>query len=175
MAGNINIGIAGLFDAAALDNPRILASGASLFAKARDNIDFIAKFDPSVLGSIVRPTRTVVVSQNPPAGDFVPAGTPINLTLTVKQTLPLGAFKVDAAFAGKYVNIGPFLDDVENPQDAISLGAKSVLEKDIAYDALAANDRQAIDSFMRTRFGEAAGTAEQSAKLYNDMKFVFKL
>src|ERR1043166_6154964 len=58
-----------------------------------DNTMILDKVDFSgLLGTLKRPTRTVVVGQTPAPGDQVPLGTQVTLTLAVKEILPLSGF-----------------------------------------------------------------------------------
>ena len=144
----------------------------------RDNTDFSIKFDPdSFKGKVTRPTKTVVVGQDPDPGDFVPAGTPINVQLVVKDDLPTGSFKgVDPVIAGKYEYVGSFQADIENADDRVAKDAKDVLDKNADYHALSTGDQRAVDAFMEERFGaEAVNTPEKKSKVYNDVKFIYTI
>ncbi len=138
-----------------------------------DNKPFVDKFDAGVFADIVaRPVKTVVIGQDPAPGEFVPAGTPINLTLTVKDVLPVGGFKgIDATLAGKYKNIGVLQADLENAEDPVAKAARSVLDKKADYASLAANDKAAVDAFVENRVGANV----DKAKAYNDISFLVHL
>jgi hypothetical protein len=139
----------------------------------RDNTVFAGKFDPGRFqGIVARPTRTIVVGQDPPAGDFVPGGTPVNVTLVMKDEIPLDTFKdIDVIVAQKYKTIGALQADLENPNDPVSTEAKTVLDKNVEYNALSSGDKLAIDNYILQRFGDQAGTEETKAKVYEDVKF----
>lgn len=153
------------------------ALSASLLTATRipikDNKPFVDKFDPGAFADVVaRPVKTMVIGQDPAPGEFVPAGTPINLTLTNKDVIPVGGFKgIDVAIAGKYKNIGVLQNDLENDADPVAKAAKSVLEKKADYATLAANDKAAVDTFVESRVG--AGV--DKSKAYNDISFLFHL
>jgi len=150
---------------------------ASVFTATRipikDNKPFVEKFDPSVFTEVVtRPVKTMVVGQDPAPGEFVPAGTPINLTLTAKDTIPVGGFKgIDVAVAGKYKNVGVLQADLENDADPVAKAARSVLDKKADYAALATNDKAAVDAFVESRVGADV----DKSKAYNDISFLFHL
>jgi len=150
---------------------------ASAFVATRipikDNKVFAEKFEPSIFADVVaRPVKMMVVGQDPAPGEFVPTGTPINLTLTAKDTIPVGGFKgIDATLAGKYKNVGVLQADLENDADPVAKAAKSVLDKKADYAALATNDKAAVDAFVESRVGAAV----DKSKAYNDISFLFHL
>lgn len=137
-----------------------------------DNKPFVEKFDPGAFAGVVaRPVKTMVVGQDPAPGEFVPAGTPINLTLTAKDVIPVGGFKgIDATLAGKYKNIGLLQADLEG-DDHVAKAARSVLDKKADYATLATNDRAAVDAFVESRVGAAV----DKSKVYSDISFLFHL
>ena len=82
-------------------NPNLRVGAAAI--NIRDNTKFVDQFDESKIVDTFRPTRTLVVGQNPAPGNFVPVGTPIDLRLTVKTSLPVGGFKqIDAKVIEKF-------------------------------------------------------------------------
>lgn len=144
----------------------------------RDNTPFITKFDKDTFkGIVTRPTKTVIVDQFPDPGDFVPAGTPISVKLTVKDVIPTGTFKgIDPTLATKFTNIGALEVDLEKTDDPIAKDAKSALDKKVDYTALSTADKQAVDNFMVNRFGAGAvDTEEKKTKVYGDIQFLHHL
>lgn len=171
-ATKLSTSIAGsnlMFVAPALSSTLLTATRIPI----KDNKPFVDKFDPGVFTEVVaRPVKTMVVGQDPAPGEFVPAGTPINLTLTAKDTIPVGGFKgIDVAVAGKYKNVGVLQADLENDADPVAKAAKSVLDKKADYATLATSDKAAVDAFVENRVGAAA----DKAKVYNDISFLFHL
>jgi hypothetical protein len=143
----------------------------------KDNTPFYTNFNLDLFkDKIKRPTKTIIVDQDPPPGEFVPAGTPVNVIVTVKDILPIESFvQIDTALS-KYENVGALLDDLEKKDDTIASNAKAVLEKEMKYEDLTASDKQNLEGFMKNRFGEDVQyTEEKKEKLYNDMMFLYKL
>lgn len=142
-----------------------------------DNKRFVDKFDPVVYEEkYSRPVKSVVVNQDPAPGDFVPAGTPINLSFTIKETLPIESFRdVDKALTDKYQTIGAMMSDLTNTSDATAKEAYKVIstEENRDYTALDATEKQKVDAYMRTRLGFEPNTnADKAKKVYSDMKFM---
>ena len=100
-----------------------------------DNSQFIERVNLDQLAGVLRrPTKTLVISQSPPPGDQVPAGTPITLTLTVKQVIPLGSLGVGSALATKFTTVGALQDHID--ADANAAAVKVVLAKGMDYQDL---------------------------------------
>jgi len=141
----------------------------------RDNTEFTIKFDKGTFKDIVaRPTRTVVVDQDPDPGDLVPAGMAINLTLTVKGVIPVGSFKgIDVAVATRFATIGALEADLE--KDDVAKEARGVLERKEAtdYDALSTGDKQRVNSYIKNRFGvEPDADPAKANIIFRNVKFL---
>ncbi len=178
--GEVNIGgsskvFSALTGSDVMEISQIYRGGLVYKVPVKDNSDFISKFDKDSFGTIVaRPTKTIIVEQDPAPGDFVPAGTPINLKLTVKDVIPSGSFKgIDKVVVDKFADIGSLLTDLENTDDPLAKDAKSVIDKKVDYASLSTNDKTAVDNYVANRF--SADTEEKKAKVYNDMKFLVHL
>jgi len=138
----------------------------------RDNTKFVETFDNSKIVDVFRPTRTLVVGQIPGAGTFVPVGTPVDLTLTVKNTLPLDGFKeidpkVLTKFAGK--NVGDLTSSYSGT------AAEKVLEREDAgdYDQLSTSDKAVVNDYIKATYGVDAATDAAGAKnVYGSVKFL---
>jgi len=154
---------------------QIYRGGLVYKVPVKDNTDFISKFDKDSFGTIVaRPTKTIIVEQDPAPGEFVPAGTPINMKLTVKDVIPSGSFKgIDKSVVDKFADIGSLLTDLEKTEDTLAKDAKSVIDKNVDYASLSTNDKTAVDNYVANRF--SADTEEKKAKVYDDMKFLVHL
>jgi hypothetical protein len=136
-----------------------------------DNSQFIDRVNLAQLADVLRrPTKTLVVSQSPPAGDQVPAGTPITLTLTVKQVIPLGSLGVDQALATKFTTVGALEDHIDADANAAAL--RGVLTKGTAYQDLSAGDKGVADGFLNSVGGIADA---DRAKAFDDLGFAFNL
>ena len=104
MAQNVRLQPISLADEVRV-NPNLRVGAAAI--NIRDNTKFVDQFDESKIVDTFRPTRTLVVGQNPAPGTFVPVGTPIDLRLTVKTSLPVGGFKqIDAKVIEKFKDKG---------------------------------------------------------------------
>jgi hypothetical protein len=142
-----------------------------------DNKRFIDKFDPIIYEEkYSKPVKSVVVNQDPAPGDFVPAGTPINLSFTIKESLPIESFRdVDKALTDKYQTIGAMMSDLTNTSDATAKEAFKVIstQENTDYTTLDATEKQKVDAYMRTRLGFEPNTnADKAKKVYSDMKFM---
>lgn len=142
-----------------------------------ENRRFIEKFDQAIYEEkYSKPVKSVVVNQDPAPGEFVPAGTPINLSFTIKETLPIESFKdVDKVLVDKYQTVGAMMADLTKADDATAKDAYRVIsgEETRDYTALTTGDKQKVDAYMRTRFGfEPNTSADKARKVYNDMKFM---
>jgi hypothetical protein len=120
--------------------------------------------------------KSVVVVQVPAPGEVVPAGTAVDLSFTIKETLPLESFKdVDKSLVDKYPTVGAMMSDLTRTDDATAKDAYRVIatEENRDYTALPAADKQKVDAYMRTRLGfEPNTSADKAKKVYNDMKFM---
>ena len=132
-------------------NPALSTLREPVQVVVRDNKPFLQAYDTKKVVEVYRPRRTLVVGQSPRAGELVPVGTPIDLTVTVKEGLPLDGFKelyprIAERFRNK--NIGDVLATLDTNDDA-----KRVFEREGAsdYDRLSANDKSAQSSRTRNR------------------------
>src|SRR5215469_15335118 len=71
-----------------------------------DNTLWTTGIDQTVIGTIQKPLKTIVVSQDPPAGTEVPFGTPVNITLASLGGIPLGVLKDTAGLT--FTTVGDF-------------------------------------------------------------------
>lgn len=138
------------------------------------NPDFTIKFDPGAFaGSLLRPTKTVIVSQDPAPGDFVPSGTPITVTVVEKSLIPSKSFPgLAAAVANQYTNIGALEEDLSKPNDPVATNAKAVLDKGLAFAQLTPADQTALTTFVSNRLGTSA---TDPAKAASDISFLYQL
>jgi hypothetical protein len=136
-----------------------------------DNSQFIDRVNLTQLIDVLhRPTRTLVVSQSPPPGDQVPTGTPITLTLTVKQVIPLGTLGIEATLAQKFPTIGALQDHIDTSANGAAL--KEVLAKGTAYQDLTPADKGVADGFLN----EVGNIPDADrAKAFDDAGFTFNL
>ena len=138
----------------------------------RDNTKFVKTFDESKLDATFKPTRTLVVGQNPAPGVLVPVGTPVDLKLTVKDLIPIDGFKeinpkVLEKFAGKSVR--DVTDSYRNTE------VQKVLDRAGTgdYDALSTADKAVVNDYIRTQYGvDAAADAAGAKNVYDNVKFL---
>jgi hypothetical protein len=147
------------------------AAGISL--NLPQNPDFTVKFDPSVFqGALSRLTKTVVVSQDPAPGDFVPAGTAITVTVVEKSLIPVKSFNgLAAAVVDRFPNIGALEDDLSNPGDPVAANAKAALDKGVAFAQMSDADKSAVTNFVNSRFGQQADVTKPAS----DIAFLYQL
>ncbi|HZU25683.1 MAG TPA: PASTA domain-containing protein [Bryobacteraceae bacterium] len=151
----------------------LVGSTGSVAPPAPSNPDFTVRFDPNIFaGALTRVTRTIVVSQDPSPGDFVPAGTPITVTVVEKSLIPTKSFNgLAPATVAKYPNIGTLEDDLSNPNDALAKNAKSALDKGVPIAQMSDADKAALAAFAANRLGTAVDATKGAA----DLAFLYQL
>lgn len=170
-AGGLATGVASgvnIVDTVRIESPL----RANVLVNVRDNTKFVETFDNSKIVDVFKPTRTLVIGQSPGAGTFVPVGTPVDLTLTVKSTLPVEGFKeidprVLTKFAGK--NLGDLTASYSGT------AAEKILEREDAgdYDKLSTADKAVVNDYIKATYGVDAGTDAAGAKnVYGNVKFL---
>lgn len=138
--------------------------------------EFIGRFDPTKV-AIVRPTKVVVVSQEPGPDIFLPAGTPVNLFMAVKEDLPVESFNnIEAVVTGKYTLVGTLIEDLEK-NDAAAKAAKKVLDEksEVKYSELQPQDVKAVNAFIKDRFNvnaDVAADKDKAANIYENLRFL---
>ena len=135
-----------------------------------DNTLIIEKVDFSgLLGTLKRPTRTVVVGQTPAPGDQVPLGTQVTLTLAVKEILPLSGFGLLDQVRNKFATAGDLVSAVDGATDAPNV--KDVFASGKPYAELSDAERTAADGFTN-QLGQLSG--DDRARAYEDVAFVYR-
>jgi hypothetical protein len=133
----------------------------------KDNAQFIDRVNLVELDKIItKPTRTIVVSQDPSPGDQVPAGTPVTLTLAPKDSLPLGVLGVSATLAGKFSHVAA----LESEVDKLPQAAKDVIVGTTEYSALSSGVKESVDSVLMANI-----PAAERAKVFDDIRFLVNL
>lgn len=152
-------------------------SGTPLTERAvniADNDEFIDRFDPSKLP--LRPTKFVVVKQEPEPGSDVPAGTPVKLFMAFKEDFPVESFNnIEVVVKNKYPNVKALLDDLEKKGDPMSERTMKLLtdSSKLSYDELREKDVPIIDAFVQNRFNiDPATQKEQVKKIYDSLRFL---
>jgi len=134
------------------------------------NVDFTTRFDPDIFKvSLPRPTKTIVVRQDPAPGDFVPAGTPITVVLVEKGLIPTKSLNgLAAEVVQRFPSIGNLEDDLNRPDDSAAKNAKAVLDKGIPFDQLADADKATLGAYTANRLPgtDAAKAAQDIMLLY---------
>ena len=140
-----------------------LAAGMLL----QDNSRYLERVNQLELAKqFIRPTTTVVLTQDPPPGTQVPVGTQINLTLVNKGDIPTASLGASAAVAKKWANAADVLSAVEGA----GAGLKAVLDKGVEYQQLSAGDKTVVDGFLRQQVPDA-----DPATAYADVGFIYEL
>lgn len=135
------------------------------------NTVFTTNFNPNAF-NVPRPTKTVIVNQNPAPGDFVPAGTPVNVTVVEKGFIPPKSFNgLSQAVIDKYATISALEDDLGNTTDPVSVAAKAALDKGVAFNQLSDADKTAVTAFVNKR-GIAGPDANKAA---SDISLLYQL
>ena len=129
--------------------------------------DYQKKFDPVKLPPS-RPTRTVVVAQDPPAGQVVPPGTEVKVTLLPKGVLPVGGFQVSEAFKNKYGNgtVELILKDLDEKGQAVT----PILQSEKPYESLSVSEKQAVSNYA-AGLGIQAGDEAGTKAFFDDIQF----
>jgi hypothetical protein len=136
------------------------------------NPDFTVKFNPGAFtSSLLRPTKTIVVSQDPAPGDFVPTGTPVTVTVVEKSIIPVSSFTgLTPAVVTQFKTIGDLETALANPSDPVANGAKAALDKGVPYSQLSTADQASINAFA----GKITGVTD-AAKAGSEISFMYQL
>ncbi len=141
------------------------------FILVKDNTDFTSRFLPPIPPKIVF-SKTVVIGQDPPAGNVVPAGTAISLTLAQKHIIPITSFNVNPKIRDTYSNktLGDLLTDVSSNSTA-----QLILNQNKPYDNLNLNETGPINALMESKFGLSPtdpSFSTQAKSIYGDLLFL---
>jgi hypothetical protein len=168
------IGISGinLVNATRAVDTNLVAKAAATPVVARDTSQFINTFDASKVVGVFRPTRTLVVGQDPAAGTFIPVGTTVDLIVTVKDAIPLDGLKnidpkVLEKFSGK--NVGDVLSTLNGTE------AQKVLDRGdtASYETLSTADKSVVNDYIKTTYGvDAAADPAGAQNVYSNVKFL---
>jgi hypothetical protein len=110
--------------------------------------------------------KVVIVSQQPPAGGDVPRGTVVNLTLALKDDLPMASLGVIKEVATKWQNPALVEADVATVP---ALGP--ILVEKPRYDDLSEAERAVFDGFANS----AGLTNVDKHQAYGDIQFAYTL
>lgn len=123
-----------------------------------DNTLWTSGINTTVIGTIQKPVRTIVVSQDPPAGTEVPFGTPVNITLASLSVIPIGVLKDPAGLT--FATLGDFHDALSsNPALLTSVSNAA------NFQALSAADQAAFTTFATQHGATDATSAFGAAKI----------
>lgn len=117
---------------------------------------------------IYRPTRTVVVKQSPAAGQVVPPGTVVKVTLVAKDTLPVKNFQTGNLITNKYGsgNISSILADLDSKGQAVT----PILGSEKAYEALSPSEKNAVVQYAQS-VGLPTSNEADTKSAYEDLMF----
>lgn len=155
-----------------------LTQGTQFLAAGFTNTEFIRNFNPTKVIQDVRPTKVVVVSQDPDPNIFLPAGTPVDLVMAIKEDLSVEIFNnIEAVVTEKYQSVGSVLEDLNKANDAKAEAAKKVLEEksEVKYSELLPQDAKAVNDFIKDRFNinpDVATDKEKAAKVFDNLRFL---
>jgi|ERR1051326_891915 hypothetical protein len=139
-----------------------------------DNNEFIDRFDITKVP--VRPTKLVVVDQDPRPDSDVPAGTPVKLFMAFKEELPVESFaNIQQAVKDKYPDVKSLLADLEKKNDVKAEATRKVLNESskLSYDDLRDKDAKVINDFVVDRFHLDPNTQLTEIKnVYESIRFL---
>jgi len=117
---------------------------------------------------VYRPTRTVVVKQSPAAGQVVPPGTVVLVTLVAKDTLPVKNFQTGTLIANKYGsgNISTILSDLDTKGQTVT----PILGAEKSYEALSASEKNAVVQYAQS-VGLSTANDADTKSAYEDLMF----
>jgi hypothetical protein len=161
------VGAQALALAGAKENILIADAVKAIYIPPKANVDYQKKFDPSKT-PIYIPTKNVVVTQDPPADQVVPAGTEVKLVLAAKGSLPVGGFQVAPGLLEKYGqgNVGIILKDLSEKGQAVV----PILEQEKAYEVLSQSEKNAVIDYAKN-VGLPANTDAEARLIYEDIQF----
>jgi hypothetical protein len=134
-----------------------------------DNTKYLDRVNETDLkAKLKRPTKTVVIAQDPDPSDQVPRGTQVTLTLTSKNQLPLDGLGAIDAVTKKWVTAG-VLEDAVDKAEAV----KTIIAKDVEYAQLSQGDKGVVDEFLIQNLGEMSEA--DRGKAFGDVGFVYRL
>ena len=150
-----------------------LVVGMQPFSRAfviEENRDFLDRVDAIDLNKVLPIRKKVVIlSQEPSPGGDVPRGTVVNLTLAVKDDLPMDILGVEPILAQKWANPALLEAAVTTAPNAARLEKILVEKSDISE--LTDDDRAAFGTFAAEH---GIADADQ-AKVFKDVKLAFTL
>jgi hypothetical protein len=123
-----------------------------------DNTLWTAGIDTSVISTVQRPRKTIVVSQDPPAGTEVPFGTTVSLTLASIDAIPLKVLKDPGGLSFNTVG------DLQTALAANPALMTSVTNA-ASFQALSPTDQTAFTTFATTHGGADPTAAFGAAKI----------
>lgn len=161
------VGAQALSLAGARENILVAEAVKTMFTPPKANIDYQKKFDPAKTPIYV-PTKNVVVTQDPPADQVVPAGTEIKLVLAAKGSLPVDGFQVAPGLRERYGqgNVGIILKDLSEKGQAVV----PILQQEKAYETLSQAEKNAVIDYAKN-VGLAANNDADTKLIYEDIQF----
>ncbi len=166
----------GLTDSATAIDASAMGLAESL-DKIYINKDFKTAFNKEIYaGKDNKQVRQLVVNQDPEPDELVPAGTPVNLIITAKNTIQVDSFNgISKPVIDKYEFVGDLITEIEK-DDEIAAGARSVFEHNKPYAELSNSEKEKIVLFMERELSEeAVKTEKNKADVYNNMKFLINM
>jgi len=123
-----------------------------------DNTLWTTGIDATVIDTIRKPLKTVVVSQDPPPGTEVPLGTTVNITLASLGVIPINILKDPAGLT--FTTVGDFQAALSaNPTLLTSVSNAA------SFQALSPADQTAFTAFATQHGAADASRAFGAAKI----------
>ena len=134
-----------------------------------DNTAFVKLFDQDVFADKIEGSLNfLAVKQDPPAGDYVPAGSRITVTFSLKELFPIKTFKgISEEVVEKFDAVGELIDQIQGS------AAKDVIGKDVEYADLSPGEKLTVDQFIATKVGVEDADEEVKSRLFSDIKFLY--
>jgi hypothetical protein len=137
----------------------------------QENTAYRERVNDRVIEKILpRRTKVVILSQNPPPGEDVPLGTVVNITLAVKDDLPMESLGAQPAVSAKWKNAALVENAVVNAGPSAP-ALQAILTAKPDYALLTDSDRTLFDTFINA---QGLGTVDK-AKVYSDVQFAYTL
>jgi hypothetical protein len=140
-------------------------------AAIQENTSYKQRVDERVITAVLPKTKKIVIlSQRPEPGGDVPRGTVVNLTLAVKDDLPMASLGVLEAVSAKWQNPAQVEAAVVNAGTSAA-ALQTILADKPDYTLLSDSERAVFDGFAAQ---QGLGGAEK-ARVYSDVQFAYTL
>ena len=140
-------------------------------AVIQENTSYRQRVDEQVITKVLPTTKKIVIlSQRPEPGGDVPRGTVVNLTLAVKDDLPMASLGVLDVVAAKWQNPAQVESAVVNAGTSAAALQKILAEKP-DYTLLSDPERAVFDGFA----AQQGLAGADKTRVYSDVQFAYTL